>query len=626
MELYQKGYFMGLFKKKKEEKEFVSKVVICENVNEEILKTAKEYNLPISSLDFEILSYKTYIKFPESDFIEASEEVKKEFEKEENLLNPECEIKQVYEIEIKKYIPKNNFELLGEMSVNNLYTYAEFTVSKKSVIRINDIFNTVKKELNKKKVRNSLLLGFFDLMDEDIKRLQSIILIDEKLNNDFKIRLCKGVEPVKSVEGKVVYHFKKNAEEIKKTLLYPVRMDDVLIEIILPKEGKNGRNCKGKILLEKTPKDFEIPEILYDSKTIEKKKEKDKIVYLAKKDGYILKEDDKFVIKDEMEIKQINIRTGDVKDAKESDIKLKVKEGDVLKEAIADNMTVETTELYVKGNVGKKAKINVKVLEINGQTHKESKIKAQKADINVHKGLLNAKKAKINRLEGGFVRADEVEIDLALGGVVYAKKIKINKMLSHNKFYASELIILCEQKGEENLLAIAPKKIFKDINIEELEKKIKTIEQNINIKTKEYNKLKKVYDENKIAMQEYKQMYFENKKKNIKTSHIILKKLKEFQTLIKNIEKIKSEIYALKEDKDQIVQTLDYLQSGIYNAKILSNTPWIAFNRILFELIEPPVKYVYDTKGNEKKCGFKLKFSGDIIKIVKIKVEDDICN
>ena len=117
-----------------------------------------------------------------------------------------------------------------------------------------------------------------------------------------------------------------------------------------------------------------------------------------------------------------------------------------------------------------------------------------------------------------------------------------------------------------------------------------------------------------------------NKKKNIKTSHVILKKLKEFQELVKSLEKFKNEILKLKEDKEQILQTLDYLQSGIYNAKILSNTKWNAFNRILFELIEPPVKYVYDTKGNEGKCGFKLKFSDDIIRIVKIKVEDDICN
>ncbi len=619
---------MGLFNlgKKEEKNKFTSKVVICENVNNEILKIAKEYNIPISSLDFDILSYKTYIKFPGEDFTEADETKREEFKKEEYLLNPDCEIKQVYEIEIKKYTPKTNFDLLGEMKVNELYTFAEFIVSKHSKIRVNDIYHKVKKELNKKKIKNSLLIGFFDLMDVDIKKLQSIILVDEKLNSDFKIRLCRGIDPIKSVEGKVIYHYKMNSKEIKKTLLYPVREKEILIEIILPKEGKNGRDCRGKILLEKTPKDFEIPEILFDQKTIEKRKEEGKIVFVAKKDGYIIKEDDKFIIKDEMEIKQINIKTGDVKDAQNSDIKLKVKESDVLKEAIADNMTVETTELYVKGSVGKKTKINVKKLEINGQTHQESVIKANNAFINVHKGTLNAKKVKINRLEGGNVRADEVEIDLALGGIVYAKKIKINKMLSHNKFFASEKIIICEQKGEENLLAISPKRVLKDINVEELEKKIQTIEQNINIKTKEYNKLKKIYNENRHAINEYKRIYLENKKKNLKTSHIIIKKIKEFQELIKNIEKFQNEIKLLKEDKEHIIETLDYLQSGIYNAKILSNTPWFAFNRILFELIEPPVKYVYDTKGNEGKSGFKLKFSGDLIKIVKIKVKDDICN
>ena len=45
----------------------------------------------------------------------------------------------------------------------------------------------------------------------------------------------------------------------------------------------------------------------------------------------------------------------------------------------------------------------------------------------------------------------------------------------------------------------------------------------------------------------------------------------------------------------------------------------------MFELIEPPVKFVYDTKEEDGKCGFKLK-SEDELKIIKIKVKNDICD
>ncbi len=614
---------MGIFFKKDKKKDFESKVLLTENVNEELLKIAKEYNLPISSLDFKLLSYKTYVKFPGEDFIEADKETLNKFLIEENLINEEAEIKQIYEIEVIKYKPNLRFELLGEMKVNDLFTYAEYIVSKNSVIKVNNIYDTIKYELNKKKIRNSLLIEIFDLMDEDIKKLQSLLLIEEKLNNDFKIKLCKGIDPIPSVRGKVIYHFKKTKDE--KRLIFPVKKDDVVIEIILPKEGKNGRDCRGKIIKVEKITNFAIPEILFDEKTIEKKVTDEKVMFIAKRDGYITKEDGKFIIKDEMEIRQINLKTGNVKDADKSDVKLHVKEKDALKEAIMDNMIVETTELYVKGNVGNKAKVKSKKLKIEGQTHKNSKIITDEGFINVHKGEVKAKKLKINRLEGGRVRADEIEIDLALGGIVYAKKIKINNLLSHNKFFASEKIIICQQKGEENLLAISPKRVLKDIDPEKLEKELKEINQYINIKTREFNKLKEIYLSVKDTMNEYKSIYLDNKKHNKKTSGVILKKLKEFKELLDKLENYKTEIKLLNKEKENILATLEYLQSGIYTAKILSNDSWRPFNRILFELIEPPVKIVYDTKGNEGKCGFKLK-DEDNLKIVKIKVNDDICN
>ena len=459
-------------------------------------------------------------------------------------------------------------------------------------------------------------------MDEDIKKLQSIFLIDKKLNKDFTIKLCKGLEPIKSKKGEIIYHFKKNNDE--KELIFPVKIGDILIEIILPKPGRNGRDCRGKIIIEEKIGKFHIPDIMFDKSTIVKKVEDDRVIFIAKKDGYITKEDGKLIIKDQMEVKQINLKTGNVKGADESDVKLDVKENDVLKEAIMDNMVVETTELNVKGNVGNKVKIKTKKLIIEGQTHKNSTIITQEGEINIHKGDIKAKKLKIKRLEGGRVKADEVEIDTSMGGVVYAKKIKINKMMAHNKFFASEKIIICDERGEENLIAISPKMVLKEIDTEKLKKRLTEIQQFINIKSREFNKLKEIYLSIKNVMNEYKKEYIENKKTGKKTSPLILKKLKEFKDLSDKIDFIKREINILKNEKENILDTIEYLQSGIFNAKILSATPWKAFNRIVFELIEPPIKVVYDTNGSEGKCGFKLK--DEKFKIVKIKVDNDICD
>ena len=104
-----------------------------------------------------------------------------------------------------------------------------------------------------------------------------------------------------------------------------------------------------------------------------------------------------------------------------------------------------------------------------------------------------------------------------------------------------------------------------------------------------------------------------------------LKKLKEFKELMDKIESFKTDIISLKKEKENIKNEIEYLQSGIYKAKIISYSEWKPFNRIIFELIQPSMKFIYDTKTEDKKCGFKIK-SEEELKIIKIKVKDDICD
>lgn len=624
---------MGIFKFLKKEKKKSSKevnlpfVTRTENVNKTLTEFANKNNIPLSSLDFELLSYSTYIKIGTADFIEADEETIHLIHKEEFLLNPENEIKQSYEIKIKRYELLDDFELIGDMVVNKNFTEAKFIIGNQSLLLYNEkLEERIIDELNKKKLRNGLLINLFDeKMRKDVEKFIAKIRVLGELEDDYEVLLCKGIEPVKHIEGKIILHFKKNKETIKKKLLYPVRKGEILIEIIKPKEGRNGRDCRGKAIIENQPKEFEIPQIEFDKKSIEKKEDNLGIYYIALKDGYIYKDSGVYYIEDEMKVKQINLKTGDVVGAENSDVKLEVREKDVLKEAIADNMVVETTELIVRGNVGNSAKVKAKKLEIHGQTHKKSKIFARNAEINIHKGILKAKEARINRLEGGRVIADKVVVSQAIGGEIIAKEVRINTLGSHLKVYALNLIEITNLVGQENLLSISPEKVLGDeVNISVLEKKLKEIEQNISIKFREYKKRRETILRNRSGIEELKKLYLENKKKGLKTSQNIIKKIKEFEIYKNKFLELKSEIEELKRDKEIILHDIDSVQNSAYLAKIISYSPWREFNRIEFDLIEPPVKLTYDTKGNEGICGFKLKDLGDDFKIVKIKVEDDI--
>ncbi|NPA11035.1 MAG: DUF342 domain-containing protein [Epsilonproteobacteria bacterium] len=616
---------MGLFDifaKRKEKKEFHEIIIETSNVNEELLKLSKEYEVPLSSLDFEILEVKTYIKTEEhTEYVLLDEISKMVIENEKWLLNPENDIMQKYKIIIKRYVPQSGFEIIGDIKVNEYNTFAEYIVFPNSDL---SHFTEIRflEEMNKKKVRNSLLINLLDEpMKEDVSKFAKVVEYG-KFEKPQHIRLCRGIDPIPSQEGKVIYHYKKQKQTLKKELIYPIKEGEVLIEILKPKEGRNGRDCRGKIILMQTPKDFEIPNIEYDMESIHVKEEEDKILYIAAKNGYVIVEDGKYIIKDELAIRQINLKTGDVHDADKADVKLEVSESSALKEAIGDNMSVETKELIVRGNVGNKAHIKAQNLEVDGQTHKNSVLISKIANLNVHKGHLTTETGIINSLEGGEVRAKKIEIKRALGGVVIAEEVIIHSLYSHVHVYALNKITIKDVKGYENHLSINPKKVLDDVDIEKMEKKIDEIRQHINYITKEAKKIKEILDKNKHAYKDLKELYLEEKKRG-KVNPTVFKKLKEYQTFQKKYKTLVEKIDKLKEERKILEERIDNIQNAVYNAKIISHSPWMAYNRIEFDLLHPPIKLVYDTKGDEGVCGFKLKDYGNKFKIVKIKVKND---
>jgi hypothetical protein len=622
---------LGLFdflkkEEKTQKKETLPLVVRTENVNEALLKISASNNIPLSSLDFDILDFKTYIKIGNTEFVEMDEQTRELVHMEDFLINAENEIKQVYEIEIKRHEFLDDFELIGEVKFNKYFTHATYILKKESLLFYNPkLEKLLKTELNKKKIKNSLLIELFDdKMNKDIEKVVAKIRILGELENNEEITLCEGVDPVQNIEGNILYHYLTKKQNIKNELIFPVKTGDVLIEIIKPKQGRNGRNCKGKIIKISPVKEFNIPNVTVKADEIKKEEDDKKIVYIALKDGYIYKDGDSYTIKDEMEISQINLKTGNVSGAKDSNVKLDVKESDALKEAIADNMTVETTFLIVRGNVGKSAKINAKELTIEGQTHQKAKIYAEKAFVNVHKGYIEGKEIEVNRLEGGTVKGKKVKVKQAIGGRVIAEEIEFDILGSHVEVYALKEIKINKIKGSENRLTISPLEVLGlNADVDKLEKQIEENKREINLKTKEYNRRKEIIVKNRHTVEKLMKTYRENKAKGVRTSPVVIKKIREFNELKEKTLELKDKIILLQKDLKELKETLENYQTAIFNAKIVSLSAWSAYNRIEFDMVEPPVKLKYDTKGNEGVCGFKLRDYGDTFKIVKIKVKND---
>jgi len=616
---------MGLFnvfKKKEETKEiqFTPQIVKTSNVAHSLNEIAKKYNLMLSTLDFDILAVDTFVKLnKETDFVLADEETLDLIKNKDLLLDEELEIKQSYEIRVRKVKFDNDFELVGKMVVDKDITHAKYIVSPASLlIYTPKLESKLLEELKKKKLKSGMLINteiFSSEFEEDIKKLVAKIRVLGGLENEYEIELCKSKTPIQPVKLEVKEHYKKHQTTDKKIkeLIYPIKKDELIIEIIKPKQGKNGRSCRGILIKVKEIRNNDIPEYKIND-DVTKKEDENSIIYVSNKNGYVYIKENVISIKDELEINQISLKTGNIKGAEDSDIRLEVKESGVLKEAIRDGMIVETTELIVKGNVGNGAKIKAKKLEIDGQTHKGSKILAQNAEINAHKGYLKANTALINRLEGGIVEARQVHISQAVSGKVIAKEIKIDVLGSHLTLIASELIEIENLRGSENKFIIDEAKVMnKEKYIKNLEEEYKELTISLKHHKEKFNSNKQTIFRNRETIEMIKEKIKHNRENNMPVNPSMIQKVKKFNDFVKFTKKIEEQIKKIIDKQKSIKDELHKLQNGVLLAKIISHSGFNEFNRIEFHLNEPPIKIVYDTKReDESKNIFMLKDYGEM--------------
>jgi len=618
---------MGLFdvfkNQKKETKEikFTSQIVKTDNISNSLEEISKKYNLALSSLDFDIFNVETYIKIhKDSDFVPMDDETEDLIIKNKLLFNEDFEIKQSYEIKIKRFKYLDDFELIGKFQANKSLTHAVFVVSPQSLLNYSDkLESIILNELYKKKLKAQMIikLKFFEeKLLSDVKNLITKIRVVGMIEEDFPITLCGAITPIEPVKMELIEHYKNLAkkDEFVKEFIYPIKKDDVIIEIIKPKKGKSGRNCRGKYIKISELKESQIPNFNSNNNDALKKEDNESIKYIANKNGYVYVKDRTIFVKDELEVNQISLKTGNVKDAIDSDIKLEVSENDAMKDAIRDGMIVETTDLLVKGNVGNNSKIKAKKLVIEGQTHGNSKIIATEADINVHRGLLKGKKVLVHRLEGGKIEAEEVHILQAVGGKVSAKEIKVDLLGSHITLISSNLIEIQTLRGSENKFIIDEGEVENKIDyIEKQEDFIKELEIKFRQYKEKYDKNKQIILKNKFSINELKMKLNEYKKNNLPIKSVWVQKIKKYNDFVKQTKKIEDSLKEIKEKIVFIKNELEKIQSSMFSAKVISHSGFPEFNRIEFHLIEPPIAIIYDTKEKDKDTKmFMLKDFGEM--------------
>jgi len=600
---------MGLFSEKKKDdiqekdKEIRPVIVRTSNVAKELMGVSANYKVPVSKLDFRLLSVQTFTKLTvdgkEEEWEElTSDEVFELHNEKTVMLNEQFEIKQVYEVEIfsKEEGESNLSSLQLSVGANSQLTKVYLTIKAGSKVTYYDnLEQDLIFEIQKRKLRANLTINIFDeVMHAELSNVIAKIRVAGEIEFTEKevFLISEGIEPIQLI---LHYEHKQKQESendkvdySKRGYLLSVTPGEMLIEYIKPKPGESGRNCRGEFIKPPEPIVKHEPTFNVTDK-IKVVVGDENITYVAQDGGYVVFENNTYDIRQDVDISEISFKTtGSIESTLDADISINVKEKDVLKDAIGMGMDVEVNEIHVEGNVGPNAKVKANKAIVEGQTHKTSKVYAQDAQINIHKGFISGDEIKITRLEHGTVEGNKVTISQAMGGKIIANEVYIDILASHVKIEASHKIEIKRLKGEENKLIIDPVVMKREnISLESNEEQLNEAKSHIKEVEKEIDKQSKIIKDNTHAFNEIKRLLIGYKKKGIKMPSAFVKKYKQFQAMFEHLENLKKELQEKNDRYNMLTQKHCSFQSDIFDARVINRDRWHGHNEVIFRLIEP---------------------------------------
>ena len=606
--------------------EFKSIVIDTTNVMKELKNVAISHHLKPTDLTFKLLRTTTYYTDEKSENNEMTEEELKLLLDDSFLLNPNLKLTQHYRVEIFKVEDQeDDHTILPDITLSGNKSLTKIIAM---VAQNHDVKYTSKLEekmiedIQIKKIKAGILVGIRDQnMYKEIKKIVANIRVNGIIDQNQTFVVCQGVDEVPSVNDDLIFHYKKKinpkttdgkVDYSKRGFVLAVDKDECIIEYIKPQLGTPGRNCRGAFLPIKEPRKTNDAPILISANLIKKESETS-IKYIANRGGYVNFEKGTYDIQDQMEINEISFKsTGSIDASLGSNIKINIKEKDILKDAIGAGMSVETTEVHVQGNIGSGARIKAKIADIGGQTHQTAYIEADKIIIAVHRGEANGADVEIDRLEGGKVIGDIVHINHMIGGEVIAKIVKIENLMSNAKITASEILEVTELKGNNNKFIIDPS-VTKEFNemIDSINKKIEKLEEELKAYPRQLSAKKEFIDKNKPMAEMVKDKIMELKRTGVEPPVTLFAKIKDFQEKVIDYNNVLQTFKDKKEELQEYREDLNRVQNKVFSAKIINHSSWKEFNEVRFRLIYPPKDITYNPKEREIAREITLKDMGN---------------
>ena len=596
------------------EKELVSSIVVTLDVANDLKKIAEKHGISPNAIDIAIRSITTQVKVePDGDFKPLKSSELSNLNDVEYLANPHLEIIQEYDVEFKPQ-DKKSLNLKMGVGFNPSKTKMIVKVAQgSSVSNLDGLYDKIMAEINKIKLKKNILVGLWDEGQQGgAKELVEIFRKNLTLQEDYRIVAVNIDGFSEPVHDKLINHYelskieedKENnvkVDHFNKGFILGVDSDILLFEYIKPVNGTAGVDCFGHHL-EGVEASVENAPAFSPTQNIRVEENEKSIKYYSKTKGFLSFDDGQLDIQDSIDLSKIDIKTtGHIRAGLETGISLNLSETDPMKDAVGIGLEIEVTNLNIKGNVARGTKLSSITLNIDGQTHQDSVINAEQATIKIHKGNLHAIVANIDRLENGYVEADEVIIGEALGGEVRANTIRVSNLKKNARLISNNIIEIDNVTGDDNVLILSPiaREADEAIYLEDkkrfakIEDQLKYLRSTNNEIIEEHRQEKAHFDDivNKLKV------YKEKGQPYPKLLTVEYKKLKQ------NLEEYAAKNQGNNDLKDEYKQIKDSIiekEKNIVNAKVIKDGPWGSYyTKILFKLIKTDDEIEYIPRNSD---------------------------
>lgn len=505
------------------------------NIRDDMLALARDWGIPLDSLDFDLLSYKTFYKGVIDDawrLLDAQNF--DEITTEKEIRSATLHIRQEYELIVHPIEKTPSFDLRFSIATDKLKTKAIAIIDPSSIIPSTpDAAKLIKEAIIRKKLRTGFLIGITDGdLDGEIVKLLEKIETEGALSEPYRMPIAEFFSPVFPINDGILLHYKK----IKRSnnIIDGVEPDDLILEYIIPKKGMDGRSCTGEHIKVDKPIVRFANTISINTENIRSEEDDTSIRYYAIKSGFVERRGGVFDISNQLRLNSAGFKeTGSIEVGTEKEINILIHQHDDEEDAIGMGINIDVQKLDVKGTIGSNTVITAQEVNIDAQTHKKSQIQVTKnAKVHLHRGNLKAKTATIEILETGRVEAERVHVKKMVGGEIIAHNVIVDVLYSNANIIALESIEVKAIAGDGNNLIIDP------YSIPSYHNKVVVLEEELKSKVAELHTKKKALHAREMA--------FKDKKPRIQRDQLAIK-----QAINENRSPLKANVVRIQEYKKE---------------------------------------------------------------------------